>query len=402
MNYLTTKELAEKWNISVSRIVRLAKAGRIPGARLIGNSWAFPMDIQKPADHRRKENSEKQPAFRFPLYLYHDYSENQIRDAFTPDEASLYQSQLCYLHGDYSQCVRQLIPLLNHTTDRYVRYGALYYLALSQLMLENYPAAMASYFEITSLFETETMHRLEMELLVHALDGFFRGIGWFFHSDCMNLPCAYPSQMNSFLAVGSLYADLLRELFSDSHPNPIPYGILCSSQAVDFSPYALMMLNAYLGVLYHLQGSAEQGKPHLKKACQLAVEHQILHELTYAYGFSKEAFDSALKEEQPDLLHTLQETNDKQDKAWLKFTEFIKKDNFFMLLTQDNYKLLLYAKQQTPHKVIAAEMGISVPSVSRKYNQLYEKTGTHNKKELYELFLKKVYQYDIDTEDALV
>ena len=54
MGYLSIKQTAEKWNISVRWINDLCKAGRISGATKIGSFWAIPEDAEKPKDARVK------------------------------------------------------------------------------------------------------------------------------------------------------------------------------------------------------------------------------------------------------------------------------------------------------------------------------------------------------------
>ena len=54
MEYLSAKQIAEKWGISKKRIQFICKQGRIPGAFIVGNSWAIPADAEKPADKRIK------------------------------------------------------------------------------------------------------------------------------------------------------------------------------------------------------------------------------------------------------------------------------------------------------------------------------------------------------------
>ena len=54
MKYLSIKQTAERWGISSRRIQILCKEDRIPGAFLVGNSWAIPEDAEKPKDQRIK------------------------------------------------------------------------------------------------------------------------------------------------------------------------------------------------------------------------------------------------------------------------------------------------------------------------------------------------------------
>ena len=54
MEYLSARQTAEKWGISIQRIQVICKTGRIPGAFIVGNSWAIPADAVKPRDKRIK------------------------------------------------------------------------------------------------------------------------------------------------------------------------------------------------------------------------------------------------------------------------------------------------------------------------------------------------------------
>lgn len=54
MEYLSIKQTAEKWGISIRRIQVLCSEYRIPGATRIGSYWAIPADAEKPNDQRIK------------------------------------------------------------------------------------------------------------------------------------------------------------------------------------------------------------------------------------------------------------------------------------------------------------------------------------------------------------
>lgn len=67
MNFMTIKEVSEKWNISERRIRQLIQDGRILGAKKIGAAWYIPNDAGKPIDKRVKEEIE------FKIDLPEDY-----------------------------------------------------------------------------------------------------------------------------------------------------------------------------------------------------------------------------------------------------------------------------------------------------------------------------------------
>ena len=54
MNYLSIREMSEKWGICPRRIQVLCANDRIPGATRVGTFWIIPEDAEKPKDARIK------------------------------------------------------------------------------------------------------------------------------------------------------------------------------------------------------------------------------------------------------------------------------------------------------------------------------------------------------------
>ena len=46
--YMTTKEAAEKWDISVRQVQNHCKNGRINGVQKVGTNYLIPVDAMKP------------------------------------------------------------------------------------------------------------------------------------------------------------------------------------------------------------------------------------------------------------------------------------------------------------------------------------------------------------------
>lgn len=53
MEYMTSIEIAEKWNISSRRVTTLCKEGRVKGALFIGNTWLIPDNAIQPDKQKR-------------------------------------------------------------------------------------------------------------------------------------------------------------------------------------------------------------------------------------------------------------------------------------------------------------------------------------------------------------
>ncbi|MDR1532289.1 MAG: helix-turn-helix domain-containing protein [Clostridiales bacterium] len=54
MDYVSTKEMANRWGISERRVQILCESERIEGVFRLGKSWAIPASADKPNDARKK------------------------------------------------------------------------------------------------------------------------------------------------------------------------------------------------------------------------------------------------------------------------------------------------------------------------------------------------------------
>ncbi|HEX2945592.1 MAG TPA: helix-turn-helix domain-containing protein [Clostridia bacterium] len=60
MEYITVREAAEMWKISVRRVQYLCAHNMLPGSVRFGKVWSIPADCDKPRDNRRKVNTDGQ------------------------------------------------------------------------------------------------------------------------------------------------------------------------------------------------------------------------------------------------------------------------------------------------------------------------------------------------------
>ena len=59
MEYMTTKEAAEKWGIKIRRVQALCDNGKIEDASRLGQIWVIPRSTPKPIDGRTKAAKQK-------------------------------------------------------------------------------------------------------------------------------------------------------------------------------------------------------------------------------------------------------------------------------------------------------------------------------------------------------
>ena len=52
MDFVTAKEKAEEWSISLRRVQLFCEQGRIEGIHRLGKVWAIPKNAKRPCDKR--------------------------------------------------------------------------------------------------------------------------------------------------------------------------------------------------------------------------------------------------------------------------------------------------------------------------------------------------------------
>ncbi len=60
MDYITTREAAEKWGLTERRVQVLCRQGKISGVFRLGWAWAIPKDATRPEDNRKNRYKKKQ------------------------------------------------------------------------------------------------------------------------------------------------------------------------------------------------------------------------------------------------------------------------------------------------------------------------------------------------------
>lgn len=113
MQYISAKEAAEKWGITMRRVQDLCKNHAIDGAVRWGRGWMIPADANRPADRRKKQDAAKHPASAMlprknPAIVFSNiYNVPGAADAVAeslcdrPAAATLFRAQIAYCQGRF-------------------------------------------------------------------------------------------------------------------------------------------------------------------------------------------------------------------------------------------------------------------------------------------------------------
>jgi DNA-binding CsgD family transcriptional regulator len=116
VQYISSKEAAEKWGLTVRRIQDLCKNHSIDGAVRWGRDWMIPADANRPTDRRKKLPvakaaaiavlPRKNPAIIFSNIYNLPGTADHVANGMTerPVAAQLFRAQIAFCRGDTRTC----------------------------------------------------------------------------------------------------------------------------------------------------------------------------------------------------------------------------------------------------------------------------------------------------------
>ena len=125
MKYISAQEAAAKWGITIRRVQDLCKNHAIDGAVRWGRGWMIPDDANRPADRRKKQQTEqavtiailprKNPAIIFSNLYNTPGAADSVADQMEeerPVAAQLFRAQIAFCRGDMNTSRRITESLL--------------------------------------------------------------------------------------------------------------------------------------------------------------------------------------------------------------------------------------------------------------------------------------------------
>lgn len=135
MQYISAKQAAEKWDVTVRRVQDMCKGHMIDGAVRWGRDWMIPADAKRPGDRRRKfsigkEESlaqlpRKNPAILMSNIYHIPGTADDVAQTLSerPVAQALFRAQLAYCRGELDTCRALVEPLLQRPRSHDLQIG---------------------------------------------------------------------------------------------------------------------------------------------------------------------------------------------------------------------------------------------------------------------------------------
>ena len=400
MDYITVREAAEKWNISLRLAQKFCTEGRIPGARKFGSTWAIPAAADKPEDLRR---AKKKPAAPPPVLAAPEefstmmplmntpFQPGHCREAVEamPDgpRKDMARAEYYYFSAQVEQAVQATEPYLT-SPDLGLRLSACWVYGYANLTTGQIRKARHA-------LETVQRTLAEGEDLPAALRASVSfvaaGAAVLLH---LPLPQGLPSTRDflSLLPPGlrafALYVQAHYLYLKEDYARSA--GMVEAALAMGAEAYPIPAIYLHLAAVmdYMRLKQTAQAQAHLLAAWELARPDDLIEGFGEHHGLMGGMLESTFKKNWPEDLRRILDVTYRFSWGWRRIHNPDTGHDVADNLTTTEFSVAMLTAQGWTGREIAAHMNISTNTVKRHLAEIKKKLELSDRKELNQYMLR--------------
>ena len=391
MDYISTKEAADTWGVSLRYVQKLIADGRISGAKKYGGSYFVPAGSEKPINARKaRKQPPKGTPFTLPrqcpvLLMTTLYNAPGSGGAVTaslagdPSAEKLFTAQFAYFRGKTEEAARLAEELLMESGAADLRLGCGFVLCLSAMYAGDADAWTSAYDMIKHIpCKSASDEALRDFLLANVDSGLYDKSSvpiWFQQGDFTSLPG------DCFPLARMLYLKYL--LLDRGDPSiSVMCGPLISQCQLEGALLAEIYCRLLTAIGFHDRGNNERAAEYIDAAIALALPDRLYAPLAEERGELGVLLDERLSLADKDAARAVRELQKRLMTGWSALQEQLKGRTYALDLTPREHHAAKLAAKGLTNAEIAERMGVSVNSVKRYIAEAVSKTGASSRAEL--------------------
>lgn len=401
MEFITVKEAAEKWGVTVRRVQILCNQEKIKGAVRFGKSWMIPSRAVLPSSGKGSEPHLPMPRKSPFLDMTDLYNKVGGADECAemlvnnPEAYALFKAQIAYRRGEIAQVYKHARYFLDSHSGFYAILGAGMLLANVAIWSGDEDIWFEAKRHICEAPSRTEQEREIISLTLAIIDSSIYDNKdypeWFTEGNFEVLPAdAHPAAkifyikylyMAAFaIASGQYNLEGVQGLaLMKIIPNTIEP--LITQAVVDGTIIPEIYLRMSCAVAYYNGGSREKAIKHIDRALALALPDKL-------YGLLSEYvrhFDGLLEERialvDEGALERVRELSSVYAKGWARLSGKIRNRNIATNLSVKEHEVAKLSAFGFSVKEIAAMLFVSESTIKQTIARIINKTGIQDKKE---------------------
>ena len=384
MDFLSVKEIAQKWNISARTVNMYLNSGRVPGAIRKDHAWLIPKDAQKPEDRRRKINKVLEICEKkcFMPILMISYASVESKDALAQigddEEYAMAQAGQFYFQGESSRAMELTENYLcSPCTD--IRLSALWLHAMSAVSCGKIDTCVNDFAQIKREGEMAQDDRIKAESMFISMTADI-----YFHRENIdaNTLMSYipllPYGIRYFVMYGRAHALYLNKNYSRC------IGEVEAALTLMSEPYPIATI--YLSIVGAMASNSlalhNEAQKFFNIAWNTAYPEGYFEPFAEHHGLLQGLIERKIRSSQPALYSKISELVYKFSRGWMKIHNPESKTKVTDMLTPYEFSIAMLAAKGRTNKEISEYMSISVNSVKAYLATIYQKIGITKRSEL--------------------
>ena len=391
MDYITVRQAAEKWNISLRLTQKFCTEGRILGARKFGSTWAIPANADKPEDLRR---TKKEPTTALPVQAQSFSMMPLMNTPFRPGQCretveamedgpqkDMAWAEYYYFSAQAERAAQMAEPYLT-SRDLGLRLSACWIYGYANLTTGQIRKARRA---------LEAVHRTLAE--GESLSPDLRAAVSFVAAAAavllhLPLPEDLPStrEFLPLLPAGlrsfALYVQAHFLYLQEDYAKSVGMAEAALTMGAEAYPIPAIYLHLVAVMDYMRLRQLPQAQNHLLSAWALARPDDLIEGFGEHHGLMGGMLESTFKETWPEDLRRILDVTYRFSWGWRRIHNPDTGHDVADNLTTTEFSVAMLTAQGWTGKEIAAHMSLSPNTVKRHQAEIRKKLGSSNRNEL--------------------
>lgn len=405
MEYITVREAAQRWKISVRLTQQYCIDGRIQGAVKFGGAWAIPADARKPTDPRRvrREVGTAQPCLQpvpeteaaclTPMPLLNGtfrpgHCQEYVEGIEDPRLRDIARAEYAYFSGRAEEAVRLAELYLSHP-DLALRLSACLIYAYANLTLGQIHRARHALAEVRNMLSTADEHT-PPQLLASAV--------FVVATAAVLLHLPMPEVVDSLqeqlrllppgLRMFALYVQAHHTYLQGDYGKSI--GIVETAFAMQAEACPIPSIYMHLAAVmdYMSLKQPEQAQAHLLAAWDLAQPDDLIEAFGEHHGLLGGMLEAVLKKDHPEDFRRIIAITYRFSDGWRKVHNPVTGEDVADNLTTTEFATAMLAARGWTNQEIADHMGLSLNTVKQYISTTLQKLNIKQRKDLKRYMLR--------------
>lgn len=385
MKYLSVKETAKLWGVSVRTVNLYLNEGRISGAIRKESGWLIPSDVQKPLDRRRRQtNPQELPRISkcFMPILSLSFSSGEFQQAVAQledeEERTVAWAGQYYFQGRADQAMKAAERCFQSESAD-IRLSARWLHAMAAVGCGDSETCLSDFAEVIQEGKCaqDDVVRVESEFITLVSKIYFHEE----NVDVVKLTphFAHLSEGVRYMALyGRAHALYLRKEYQQSIGEVEAANVLMQKKY----PIAAIYLNIVGAMASNSLAKHWQAQKFFDYAWEIALPEGYFEPFAEHHGLLQGLIERKIRTSQPELYQQISEMVYRFSRGWMKIHNPNSKLKVTDVLTPYEFSIAMLAAKGRTNKEIAQYMSISVNSVKAYLAIIYQKIGITKRTEL--------------------